>query len=172
MVRALVEEILISAENNGFPFAEVKIAIDSIANENISAAIQLNKGTIYRYDSLELIGNAKVAIPFLRDYLNLDKNAPYSERDIRNIDKKLGLLSFVELKAPTRVFFGYKKLRIQVYLDEKKSDRFDGIIGFAWPANACNPSCVDMPFDIVSKKMGIPNVIGAFVVIESKLTVT
>jgi len=127
----VVLEILKSAENNGYPFAEIKINLEEIADEKIKATIELNKGSLYVYDSIEIIGNANISTQYLRNYLNLKRQGVYKEKDVQGIDKKLRSIPFVELTAPTRVFFGYKKMRIQVHLDKKKSDRFDGIIGFA-----------------------------------------
>jgi len=130
-LNSLCKAILTKAENQGFPFANVKISADSIADDGIWARLDFAKGHYYQYDSVEIIGDAQVSSKFLRNYLHLRKDNYYNEKDVRAIDGKLRQLPFVKLAAPTRVYFGYDQVRIQVFLDEKKSDRLDGIIGFA-----------------------------------------
>lgn len=130
-VSRIANRILNTAENTGFPFASVRF--DSLGTENgkIRAAIRLDRGQLYQYDSIELYGNAKLSTDFLSYYLNIRKGDLYSENTIRKIDRKLAQLPFVKVSQKSRVYFGEGKVRFHFFLEEKKSDRFDGIIGFA-----------------------------------------
>jgi outer membrane protein assembly factor BamA len=126
-----IKNVLIFAENNGYPFASIHL--DSIVNyqHTIAAQMVLDKGQFFTFDSLEIIGNALVQASFLENYTGIKIGDPYSEKLVRNIDKKLSSLPFAKLSAATRIYFGPGKVRIQIHLDDKKSDQLDGIIGFA-----------------------------------------
>jgi len=127
----VAERILDRSENTGRPFASVRI--DSVRTEgaDIHAAVRLDQGPLYVYDSIEIYGDANVSDRFLSYYLNIRKGDLYSENTIRRIQRKLSQLPFVRVTQPSRVYFGDGKVRFHLFLEEKKSDRFDGIVGFA-----------------------------------------
>lgn len=124
-------QVLRNFENNGFPFASIQLDSILIEKESIRANVLLNKGELFVYDSIYLSGNSALSRTFLEKYLHIEKGTPYSEEVIRKIDSRLGRLPYVKVLAPTRVYFGMGKVRLQMQLDEKAADRIDGIIGFA-----------------------------------------
>jgi len=134
----VAEKILDKAENTGRPFATVRIDSVGTKGDGIHAAIHLKQGPLYVYDSIEVYGDASISERFLSYYLNIRKGDVYSEQSIRRIQRKLSQLPYVRVTQQSRVFFGEGKVRFHLFLDEKKSDRFDGIVGFAPNSESIN----------------------------------
>ena len=53
-------------ENNGYPFA--KIELDSVAlnDDELKGDLKIDKGPLYKIDSIRVYGNAKISAEFLR----------------------------------------------------------------------------------------------------------
>ncbi|MCB9246999.1 MAG: BamA/TamA family outer membrane protein [Flavobacteriales bacterium] len=130
-ISELFERILVNLENRGFPFASLKLDSIAISGDQITARVFLQKGELFVYDSIYLSGSSALSRNFLEKYLRIEKGRPYSEEEVRKIDARLGRLPYVKLLAPTRVYFGKGKVRIQIQIDERAADRIDGIVGFA-----------------------------------------
>jgi outer membrane translocation and assembly module TamA len=130
-VEKLSKNILDYAENNGFPFAMFRMDSLSLSEQGLSGVLFLDKGPMFVFDTIGLRGSAKMNKSFLASYLNIKQGEPYSERNVQEIGQKLGKLNFVVSKAAPRVYFLNDKVRIELFLDERKSDRIDGIVGFA-----------------------------------------
>ena len=70
----LVEQKLLNYyESNGYPFASVWL--DSIAfdEEKIAGLLKIDRGPLYKIDSMRLFGNAKIDNNFIQQYLDIKK---------------------------------------------------------------------------------------------------
>lgn len=123
-------KILQQCENNGYPFASVRL--DSFANQGdqYSARVYLQKNELIRYDSIQLYGKTKVKRVFLRNYLGIKVNKPYNEANIRRIQQRLNELQFVESIQPHTVLFQNGKAKVNLYLKDKRASQFDFLLGF------------------------------------------
>jgi outer membrane protein assembly factor BamA len=128
-VSALLERILIWSENNGYPFASVKL--DSIIiNENkISASLNHNLGDFFANDSLIIKGDSKTSEVFFRNYLGLKKDAPYNEKMISKMDARLRELSFIRVREGSKVLFTPGKADTYLFIDDQNASNINGIAG-------------------------------------------
>jgi len=122
-------KILQECENNGYPFAAVKLDSFSAAGNSFSAKVYLQKNELIRYDSLEILGKTKTRRAFLRNYLGLKIGKPYNESNIKKIKQRLNELQFVESIQPHTVYFQNGKAKVNLYLKDKKSSQFDILLG-------------------------------------------
>ncbi|MEO6301769.1 MAG: hypothetical protein ABIP51_01225, partial [Bacteroidia bacterium] len=92
------EKIILYYENNGYPFVAVKL--DSIATEEgqLSAVLNVEKNKLFKIDSINVIGDAKVNRTFLNRYLGVRENMPYNEELLKSISQKVKQLPFVTEK--------------------------------------------------------------------------
>jgi outer membrane protein assembly factor BamA len=130
-VTRLQENIVRLSENNGFPFAFVKldsIAIDS--NNNISASLVLERGQLYKIDSVIVKGSAKISRTYLYSYLGVRPGDLYNEEALQRLASRIKELPFVREIKPAEVYFGDKGAKVVLYLDDKKASTFNGILGF------------------------------------------
>ncbi len=126
-----VAKMLQYLEQNGYPFAQLKLDSVKFTNEGISATLNLDKGDLIKLDTIEIIGDANIKGWFVAKYLGLKKDAPYNELLLKNIDSRLSQLQFVKATRSSLVYFVGAVAKPVVYLTNKQSSSVDGIIGFA-----------------------------------------
>ena len=122
-------KLLINYENNGYPFVCIKTDSFEIAPGNISIKYAVNSGILTYFDSLELIGNAKISNLFLKHYLGIISGKVYCEKKVVNINRLIKELSFISIEKPEEIFFIENKARIRLFLKNKKANQFNGILG-------------------------------------------
>lgn len=128
-VSRLREKLLSYAENNGYPFASVKLDSIAISGNSISAVLNLNKNKLVKVDSILIKGNAKISSAYLHNYLAVKPGDFYNEELVARIDGRVKELAFVKMKAPANVFFTEKATKLILYLDKKNASQFDGYLG-------------------------------------------
>lgn len=123
-------------ENNGYPFASVKLDSISIDNErNISASFKVDKGKFYKVDSFKVEGKSRLNETFLRSYLQIELGQPYNEEVFSNIGKRMREIPFLSEAKQHEVRFFEEGVSLIVYPKKKNASRFDGIIGLLTDEN-------------------------------------
>ncbi len=124
------EKIIQDFENNGYPFA--KIVSDSVVLTDSSLRIKyaIDKGNLITVDSFLNHGTSKLTKGFIQNYILIKSKQPYNESKIRNIDLLLQKLPYATIKQPTSIIFRDNKADIHLYLDKRKVNSFDFLIGF------------------------------------------
>jgi len=123
------EKVLAYWENHGYPFAQVKLDSIRLIDNQIFANISCEKGTYIRFDTLLIEGEGKIKGDFLRNYLKIKPNEPFSQQKVKEAERLLKALPYLKLKKPLEVIFEYDRAFILITLDRVKSSQFDGIVG-------------------------------------------
>ncbi|MBA3662901.1 MAG: hypothetical protein H0W61_01645 [Bacteroidetes bacterium] len=124
-----INNIITYYENNGYPFAAVKLdSIETSGNE-IKAVLHVEKNKLFKIDSVIIIGTARINKKFLYRYLSLKEGMPYNETALAAVSQKVKQLPFVFEKEPQRVKLTDRKNKLILFLDKKNASQFDGIIG-------------------------------------------
>lgn len=126
-----VEKMLQYLEQNGYPFAQIKLDSVIIDSSSISARLNIDRGDAIRFDTVEIIGDANVKSWFIAKYLGIKKDALYNELLLKNADSRLSQLPFLQTTRPSLVYFVSNIAKPVVYVTNRKSSSVDGIIGFA-----------------------------------------
>jgi len=124
------QQLLNVAENNGYPFASVRLDSLRVVNESIYAQLQMDKNNLILFDEIIIEGEAKINPKFLSSYLNLNKEDPYDEGKVRKISSRIKGTGYLEEKKPPFIIFENDKATINLFLENKKSSRFDLLLGF------------------------------------------
>ncbi len=129
-VQPTKEMLLQKLENNGYPFA--KITTDSIllSDTSLNFKYEIEKGKFITFDSIKNYGNSKITKGFIQNYMMIKSKQAYSESRVQNMDKLLQKLPYSMLKQPSIVLFRDDKADIHLYLDKRKVNSFDFLIGF------------------------------------------
>lgn len=129
-VQLLQEKMLDQLENTGYPFA--KIYLDSLLldNDKVSALLKVNKGPLYRIDSIRIYGDAKISNSFLQRYLDLPNGSTYSKEKLLRINKKMRELTYVQEEKPFDLTLLATGSVLNMYLKQKKSSQVNVLIGF------------------------------------------
>jgi outer membrane protein assembly factor BamA len=118
-------------ENNGYPFA--KVGLDSIVlrdSGEVSAMLKVDKGPLYKIDSIRIYGNAKISNEFLQRYLNIPNGSIYRRDRLQLISKKMLELSYVQEQQPWSLTMLAEGSVVNLYLKPKKSSQIDALVGF------------------------------------------
>ena len=128
--------ILNYMENNGYPFA--KISLDSIViiNGDLTANLKIDKGPLYKIDSIRIYGSGKISSEFLQHYLNIPNGSLYKKEKLESITKKILELPYVQEQQPWNVTLLGTGSVINLYLKPKKSSQIDALVGFIPSDNA------------------------------------
>lgn len=129
-VARIQERILVWCENNGYPFASVKLDSVQIEKDHqISASLSLTKNRFTKIDSVSVKGNLKTSEAFLYNYIGIAPGDPYDESKIAALSPRLRELSFARETQPFTILFTEKYTKLTLFLDKKKAGQFDGIVG-------------------------------------------
>ncbi len=129
-LRKLYQRSIQYFEDHGYPFASVKldsIVIDS--SKQISAALSVDRGKIYKIDSVNIKSEERMNKAYLKAYLNIKEGSLYNERRIKEISTRMQEVPFLEEARDHEVRFFEKGVNILIYPKKKKASRFDGILG-------------------------------------------
>jgi outer membrane protein assembly factor BamA len=121
-------------ENTGYPFAS--IALDSIrfAQDSLLANLKVDKGPLYKIDSIRNLGTAYISSGFLQQYLGIKNGSIYRREKLMEISDRIRELPYLQEKQPFNLTMLGTGSILNVYLDPKKSSEINVLIGLL-PAN-------------------------------------
>ncbi|MEM7550658.1 MAG: hypothetical protein AAF363_13330 [Bacteroidota bacterium] len=125
-----LECIINHSENNGYPFATVKLDSLKLLGNDISMGIAYKQGPAITYDSLKLRGSASVKPKFLSNYLNVPFGGLYHEKDVKSIPDRLNGFEYLSLNTPPSLEFVRERAIISLDLKKERVNRFNFLLGF------------------------------------------
>jgi len=117
-------------EEQGYPFARVYLDSISINGPEVSALMRLEKGPLYKIDSIRVYGDAKVSNTFLQRYLEIPNGSTYNKKKLERVSKKLSELSYVQEERPSDLTLLGTGSVLNLYLKNKKSSQVNALVGF------------------------------------------
>ena len=124
------EKALNYLEENGHPFAKISFDSIEIEGDEIKGLLTINRGPLYKIDSLRMYGDAKVSNDFLQRYLELPDGSAYNKKKLEGISKKIGQLSYVEEEKPSDLTLLGTGSVLNLYLKSKKNSQVNLLVGF------------------------------------------
>src|SRR6478609_316737 len=118
----LEKAIVKYAENDGYPFAQVRLDSLKIEGNTIEATLRLDKGPFIVFDSLVIMGTTKLKNKFMLKYLRLEKGQPYSQEKIEAVPGLLNQLSYVKMSAPPAIEIRSGKAVLFIMLADRKTN--------------------------------------------------
>ena len=129
-VARVSERLLRWAENNGYPFASVRLEGVSLEGEGgVHGNFILERGAEQKIDSVAIHGEVKVSRNYLLNYLEIKHGDAYNEEKLRNITPRLSELPFLQEATPWDVSFKLSRTTLSLYLKEKKANQLNALIG-------------------------------------------
>ncbi len=129
-LKVFQERMLVYLENNGYPFAKIFLDSINLNEDSVSANLIVDKGPLYKVDSIRVFGNAKISNDFLQRYLEIPNGSIYNRERLVGITKKIRELSFVEEEQPSNMSLLGTGSVLNLYLKQKRSSQINAIIGF------------------------------------------
>ena len=128
------QQLLNYMENNGYPFAKISLDSIEITNNELTGILKIDKGPLYKIDSIRIYGQAKISNDFLQHYLNLPNGSIYKKEKLQTISKRLLELPYVQEQQPWKLILLGTGSVLDLYLKPKKSSQIDALVGFL-PSN-------------------------------------
>ncbi|MFN3403844.1 MAG: outer membrane protein assembly factor [Cytophagaceae bacterium] len=123
-------KILSYSENHGYPFASILLDSVSFSGDQIQGRLNLFKGPEIVFDSIQILGNTKVKSRYIKRHLRIFPGQPYSQAKINEIEARIRELGFLRQSRDPIVEFKNGKAYLHLFLEEKKNNQIDGLIGF------------------------------------------
>ncbi len=133
-LRQLQDKLLDYLENNGYPFARVRLDSIRFDDEQLSATIKIEEGPLYKIDSIRVYGDVKISKEFLQQYLEIRNGSAYRRSKLENISRKLRELPFVQEQRSWNITMLGTGSIINLYLQAKKSSQVNVLLGLL-PSN-------------------------------------
>lgn len=124
------EKILGYMENNGHPFAKIYIDSLQIEGESVRGQLRLEKGPLYKIDSIRIFGNAKISNDYLQRYLDIRNGSSFSKEKLLRVSRRMRELSYVEEEYPSKLVWLGGGSILEMYLKPKKSSQVNVLVGF------------------------------------------
>jgi outer membrane protein assembly factor BamA len=124
------DRILNYLENNGHPFAKVYLDSLQLDNEKVWAKLKVEKGPLYKIDSIRVLGNAKISNEYLQRYLDIRNGSTFSKEKLLRISKRMRELSYVEETHPSKLVWLGSGSILEMYLKQKRSSQVNVLVGF------------------------------------------
>ncbi|MBI9053855.1 MAG: hypothetical protein JEY96_08565 [Bacteroidales bacterium] len=123
-------EILTYFENSGYPFVQVYFETIDLNDSTFNAKLQIEKGESYIIDSVIVKGDAKISSVYIRKALQIQENQFFNQQKINNISSQVSNIRFLSEIKPAEIEFKQNGVDLYLYLEDKKANMFNGIIGF------------------------------------------
>lgn len=124
------QKLLDYLENNGYPFAKIKLDSIAYVDQQLEAYLKINKGPLYKIDSIRNFGKATISASFLQRYLGIMNGSIYKKDRLLTISKKLNDLAYVQESQPWNLTMLGTGSILNVYLAPKRSSQINVLVGF------------------------------------------
>jgi len=130
-VTDIFEGVISTLEDNGYPFASIRL--DSLYQEgtNISAALHYEAGPFITFDTLKLVGSgSKTDAVYLSRLLQIAPGTPYSQKRVNQSITRIQNLPYLRLQGQPELSFQNNEAILYLPVQDRKINVLDGIIGF------------------------------------------
>ena len=129
-VEALKESLLVYSENNGHPFAVVRLDDIQIIKKVIKAHLFWETGPLITIGALKIEGKQQViSTTYLQNYLDIQSGTLFNKEKIEEATLKLQELPFLQSTRNPTALFEDDKADLYFFLEPQKANRFDFLIG-------------------------------------------
>ena len=124
-IENFINQKIIELENTGFPFAEIRLKNIKTNKEDLL----VEKGNLYRLDSIVIYGNTKISQQILTRLIKIKKNDIYSQKKIDGISKIFEKSKHYRETKPFELVFYENTYDIYFYLEKISKNHIDALIG-------------------------------------------
>lgn len=128
-VKRVQEKLITYYENNGYPFASVKLDSIVINEGSLAAVLNLTKHSEIKIDSVLIKGTAQIAPIYIYNYLGIKPGSLYDESQLKKVNARIAELPFLKSTKPASVIFTDKFNKLILNIEKKRASQFDGVVG-------------------------------------------
>ena len=125
----LYSKTLTYLENNGFPFAQIKLENSVIHENSISANLTINKGKRIRIDSVYIKSEERISAKTVYNYIKINPNDFYNQKLINEIAQRIKEVPYWSELKPVEYEFVNGACNLYIYIKSTKANNFNGVLG-------------------------------------------
>ncbi len=136
-VNRVFEDLLVAAENSGYPFATVQLDSLRLEAGEMSAVIKMDLKEKIMMEPLRIEGDLQITRRYLEQLLDVRAGDHFNRQKITQLKNRLDELNFADpYRTPTVSFLG-EGATLNLYLNRKPANQFDILLGLI-PSNREN----------------------------------
>lgn len=123
-------ELLRKMEQNGYPFANVRLSNLRYENSNLVAELEMHPNQRVKWVGLNLEGSKlKLSPRFLENYLHIRSGDWYNQEQVNLLTSRLKQLSYLREVKPAELLFTPEGATLYLFLESRPISSFNGTIG-------------------------------------------
>ncbi len=130
-IPAFMNALVALFENKGNSFVQVSLEQIELDKQDAKAILRLDQNIVRHIDKVIIKGYENFPKNYINHELGLKRGTVFNSNKIEMASRAINNLSFAEELKPPEVLFTNDSTIIYLYLSKKRSNEFDGIIGFA-----------------------------------------
>jgi len=123
------QKILDYLEEHGHPFGKVYIDSINIEGQSISGLLKIDRGPVYKIDSIRIIGNVKVSNAFMQRYLDIPNGSLYNKRKLEAISNRLSQLTYLQEERPSDLVLLGTGSILNIYVKARRTSQANILVG-------------------------------------------
>ncbi len=116
-------------QNNGFPFAAVKLKVNNLNPDGSSADLIIDRGGEVVITEVHLKGESKINENYLMNFIAIKKGDLYSEERMRKISQRIQQIPFIDEIKPHELLFTEEGAELYLYLNSNPVSLVNGVLG-------------------------------------------
>lgn len=124
-----IDQALTYAENQGLPFAKLRIDSLSFRDSLVSGVLFFEAGPRITWDSLGIAGESKTTVQYLQQISGLIPGETFSQKDLLKATQTLRRSSYFTLVGLPELTFQTRQAKPIFRIQDRRVNVFDGVIG-------------------------------------------
>ncbi|MFP4504221.1 MAG: BamA/TamA family outer membrane protein [Cyclobacteriaceae bacterium] len=129
-IQKLMDRIITAAENEGFPFASLRLSNIRINESQVQAEIDYKPGPYITFGKLHIHGTDKVKADFLASSLRVPEGSAYSEKKLQQLTGHLKNIPYLDQAEEIEVRFQNDEAELHLALSDRESNQVDALLNF------------------------------------------
>ena len=126
---AAQEKLIQFYENNGYPFASIRISQVRMDGPILSGNLQVEDHGLFLIDTVHIKGEARISQSYLEKLTAVETGDVYREDRVRNLSNRIRETTFLEEIRPFELEYYEGRVDVYAYLQKARANQFNGIVG-------------------------------------------
>ena len=128
-VERVLSEVLSFLENNGFPYASVRLIWDGVYASENQAELIINRGPEVILTKIHIKGEAEVSEKFLTNLIAIKEGDYFSQEGLERISARIKQTLFLDEIKPHELLFTPEGFELFLYLKTAPVSLVNGVVG-------------------------------------------
>jgi outer membrane protein assembly factor BamA len=128
-VERILVEVLSYLQNNGFPFAQVKLEMEELNLLENHATLLIDRGPEIKITKIHIKGEAEVSEKFLTNLIAIKVDDYFDQARLNKISTRIKQVLFLEEIKPHELLFTPEGVEVFLYLKSSPVSLVNGVVG-------------------------------------------